>query len=174
MTHTHDSNLVIKWMKAISDNMPHIKNIVIDDNTFLTSMELLRRAKESTWDKFTDVAQNLITIASTSKNLREDIIVYVMHHTQSEGDGLLEDKHLRAMSYGKLIDEKMGTLEAQFTIVLRAAKEKQDNHINYMFYTRDANSTAKTPIGMFEEETIPNDLALVREKIECYYNGNCD
>jgi len=173
MLKTTNSQVILQWMRGISEKMPHIKSIIIDDNTFLTSMELLRRAKESSWDKFTDAAQNLISIAELSKGLRDDLVVFVMHHTQESGDGILEEKRTRAMSYGKLVDEKLGTLEAQFTIVLRASKEKHDNDISYVFYTKDANSTAKTPIEMFDTDTIPNDLEYVRKQILCYYNGDC-
>ena len=77
------------------------------------------------------------------------------------------------MSYGKMLDEKLGSMEAHFTVVLRAAKESEGNEIKYVFYTKDANSTVKTPLGMFEDEKIPNDLKMVREAIDCYYNEEC-
>lgn len=171
---TNKSRTIITWLDHIDKNMPHIKDIIIDDNTFLTSLELLSRSKETTWDKFTDVAQNLIDIANKSKQLREDLNVYVLHHTQQSGDGILEEVQTRAMSYGKLVDEKLGTIEAQFTIVLRAAKEKDKDNIRYCFYVNDANSSAKSPDGMFADNTIPNDLALVRHAIDCYYNNDCN
>lgn len=170
---TSRCDVVLKWMEHIDKNMPEIKNIVIDDNTFVTSLELLRRSKETTWDKYTDIANNFVRMAELSKNLREDIVVYILHHTKEDGDGILEDKSYRAMSYGKLIDEKLCSQEAQFTIVLLAKKENTDNGLEYVFYTRDAHSTAKAPYGMFENDKIPNDLALVREAIECFYDEKC-
>lgn len=174
MLKTSSSQVILQWLDHINKNMPEITDIIIDDNTFVTSLELLRRAKETTWDKYTDIAQNFIAIADKAKSLRDDLIVYVLHHIQIEGDGLIEDKRVRAQSYGKLIDEKLGTIEAQFTLVLKAAKEKTDDTIKYCFYTRDAHSTTKTPMGMYEDETIPNDLAQVRNAIMCYYNNeNC-
>lgn len=173
MVKTSHATTVLRWLTHISEKMPHIKDVVIDDNTFITSLELLRRTKETTWDKFNDIAQNFIDIAMKSKELREDLVIHLLHHTQSEGDGILENKTFRAQSYGKLIDEKLGSIEGQFTMVLRAAKEKAEDGISYLFYTRDIDSTAKTPFGMFDTDTIPNDMALVRKTMDCFYDENC-
>ncbi len=163
---------IIRWMKHISANVPHVKEIVIDDNTFVTSLELQRRKDES-WSKYDVIVQNFLDLAEASKGLRDDINVHILHHTQVVGDGILEDKTFKAMSYGKFLDEKLGTQEAQFTIVLRAAKEVDGKDINYVFYTKDAGSTAKTPFEMFEDDKIPNDLALVSRTIRCYYEDDC-
>lgn len=152
--------------------MPHIKDIVIDDNTYLTILELQRRRAEG-WEKFETIVQNFLDLAFKSKSLRSDIVVHILHHLAEVGDGILEDKHYKAISFGKFTDEKLGGQEAQFTIVLRAVKEKNGNNIEYVFYTRDANSTAKTPFEMFEDEKIPNDLLLVRKTMDCYYDDIC-
>lgn len=169
---TSDTQVILKFLDYINNDRPEIKNIVIDDNTFLTALELQRR-KDEGWDKFNVIVQHFLDLVEKSKNLRDDLFVYFMHHTKETGDGVLEDKQIKAMSYGKFIDEKLGSMEAHFTIVLRAAKEINGRDIDYVFYTRDGVSTTKTPMGMFEEEKIPNDLALVRHGIECYYNGDC-
>ena len=42
----------------------------------------------------------------------------------------------------------------------------------YFFQTRAANSSAKTPLGMFEDFEIPNSLALVDATIRNYYKIN--
>ena len=170
MLKTSNPHTVLTWLDHIDKKLPHVTDIVIDDNTFITSLELLRRQKETSWDKFTDIAQNFIAIAEKCKTMRDDLIVHILHHTQVEGDGILDDKTYRAMSYGKLIDEKLGTQEAQFTIVLRAAKLKKDTGIEYVFYTSDPDSTAKAPMGMFEQETIPNDMDAVSKIVRCYYD----
>lgn len=173
MIKTSHASVILKWLDFISTKMPHIKDVVIDDNTFVTSLELLRRSKETTWDKYNDIANNFIAISEKAKSLRDDLVIHILHHTQQEGDGILEEKTTRAMSYGKLIDEKLGSQEAQFTIVLKATKEKTDNGIEYFYYTKDANSTVKTPLDMFEDEKIPNDMQLVRNTIDCYYDEDC-
>lgn len=167
---TSNSKTLLGWLEHISKNMPHVKNIVIDDNTHFSSMEYIRRIKETTWDKFNDIASNMVNVVEKAKSLREDLTVFVLHHTKEVGDGILEEKQTKAMTLGKLVDEKMSSYEAFFTIVLSAHKKKTDSGIEYVFLTQDANSTTKTPMGMFDETEIPNDLALVKSVVTCYYN----
>jgi hypothetical protein len=170
---TSSAQAILSYMDFVNTKMPHITNFVIDDNTFVTALELQKRSGETDWKKFNDIAQNFIDIAFKSKALRDNLTVFILHHTVQEGDGILEDKKFRAMSYGKLIDEKLGSQEAQFSLVLRAAKEINNDKIEYVFYTRDANSTAKTPDGMFDSDKIPNDLQLVKDVMNCYYSDDC-
>ena len=37
-------------------------------------------------------------------------------------------------------------------------------------YTTDGSGVTKSPMGMFEDEEIENDLKLVIEKVDAYYN----
>jgi hypothetical protein len=169
---TTNGTVVIQWLNFISQKMPHIRNIVIDDNTHQSSMEYIKRIKEIGWEKFNDIAYNMVTIANLAPQLREDLNVYILHHTTTEGDGILTDVKVKAQTLGKLVDQKMSSYESFFEIVFRAEKGKAENgEVEYYFLTRDANSTAKTPMGMFDEERIPNDLQFIGERINAYYNG---
>lgn len=70
--------------------------------------------------------------------------------------------------FGKLIDEKV-CLEGLFSIVLRAKKVDK----NYYFFTQATDGdVAKSPIGMFDELYIDNDLKLVDNKIREFYGLN--
>lgn len=166
------SKVICQWLKHINENMPEVTSIVVDDNTFLTAKELDRRRDEKSYDKFNDIAHEFLVISEVANTLRPDLNVYFLHHTKTDGDGLLENKTYRAMSYGKLVDEKLASIEAQFEIVLLACKlTTEAGEIEYKFKTRDVESTAKTPIGMFDEVYIDNDLALINERIKEYYEG---
>ena len=170
MLRTSNSIVVLQWMDFINNKMPHIKNMVIDDNTHQSAMEYIRRIRETTWDKFNDIAANMVAIAEKAGNLRDDLTVFILHHTTTEGDGILEEKKIKAQTLGKLVDQKLGSYEAFFTVILLAQKAKSsDGKIEYFFLTQDADSTTKTPIGMFSDERIPNDLGLVRDTITSYY-----
>jgi hypothetical protein len=53
-----------------------------------------------------------------------------------------------------------------FTIVLRALK----NDNRYVFATNtDGLDVTKSPIGMFEETFVDNDLQMITNKIKDYY-----
>jgi hypothetical protein len=64
------------------------------------------------------------------------------------------------------------TLEGLFTILLYSKVERgQDNKPKYSFVTNnDGQYPAKSPVGMFNDLYIPNDLGLVSQKINEYYS----
>lgn len=93
-------------------------------------------------------------------NLPEEKIVYFIMHEDKNDFGDIKPKTI-----GKLLDEKV-CLEGMFTIVFRAAKEN-DNHV---FFTKSKGfDVSKTPMGMFEEAEIDNDLKFIDETIRKYY-----
>lgn len=171
---TSEPKSVLVWLHYINNKMPHIKNVVLDDNTHNSSMEYMRRIHEKSFDKFNDIADYMSRTAIDVKTFRDDLCVFFLHHTRETGDGILEAKQTNAMTIGKLVDEKLSGYESFFTIVLKANKKVKDEEIEYHFMTKDADSTVKTPIGMFDTKEIPNDLGYVREVIDCYYNGDCE
>lgn len=66
-----------------------------------------------------------------------------------------------------MLDEKL-TVEGLFSIVLLC----QNDGINHQFITQsDGNTTAKSPMEMFEK-VIDNDLKIVDKAIREYYGLN--
>ena len=133
------------------------KSIVIDDSQYLLVNELFDRAKEKSYDKFTDMAVNFRNLIHFINDLpEEDKIVYFLHHSEATSDG-----REKAKTIGRMLDEKL-TLEGCFDIVIYCTDHK--------FYTQANNqSTAKTPEGLFESVEIPNDLKMVDTAIRDYY-----
>ena len=69
---------------------------------------------------------------------------------------------------GKLLNDKVN-IEGLFSIVLRAKKVDK----NYYFFTQATDGdVAKSPIGMFDELYIDNDLKVVDDKIREFYGIN--
>lgn len=132
------------------------KTIVIDDSQYLMADEFFDRAKESGYQKFTDIALNFRNLIHYINELPDnDKIVYFLHHSEADQDGREKVKTI-----GKMLDEKL-TIEGCFDIVLYCRDQK--------FYTQgDGISTAKSPEGMFPLE-IPNNLKLVDDAIREYY-----
>ena len=136
------------------------KSIVIDDSQYLLVNELFERAKEKSYDKFTDMAVNFRNLIHFINDLpEEDKIVYFLHHTDIGADG-----REKAKTIGRMLDEKL-TLEGCFDIVLYCQDHK--------FFTQsNGQSTAKTPEGLFDTVEIPNDLKAVDVAIREYYGLN--
>ena len=136
------------------------KSIVIDDATYLMTGEYMRTAKVTGYQKFTERALNYYTLVKTAAALPDDKIVYFMGHSDIDSNGNEKFKTI-----GKLLDEKI-TLEGMFTIVLKTVVTDG----KYQFSTRNSGQdTVKTPMGMFSEPLIENDLAAVDKAIREYY-----
>lgn len=145
-------------MKALSK--PTLKRYVIDDSQYLLVNEFFDRAKETGFQKFTDLALNFRNLIHfISRETPDDLIVYFLHHTETNGEG-----RVKAKTIGKLLDEKL-TVEGCFDIVLMAAVEGGEH---YFVTQSDGYTTAKSPEGMFEMK-IPNDLAVVDVAIRTYW-----
>lgn len=177
MVISSDPRVVLRWLHYINTNieMQHIKNIVLEDSTHSYSMEYMRRINEKSFDKFNEIADFMTKTAMDVKSFRKDLCVFFNHHIEDFGDDILIERESRAMTIGKLVDNKLSGYESFFTMVLVATKKSEGEDIKYCFLTRQAKSTCKTPIGMFSETEIPNDLGFVRRTMDCYYNGeNCN
>ena len=142
---------------------PNKRAYVIDDAGYLLSFEMFKRANETGYSKFTDMAKNFFDMLDfINTQLPSDIIVYITMHTEDDS----EMHKTKAKTIGKMIDQNLN-LEGLFTIVLRAMQTED----GYKFITRDDRvSTAKSPMGMFENDTIDNDLKEVDRIIREYYD----
>lgn len=142
------------------------KSIVIDDAGYLITNQFMRKHSNAgggngVYTLYNEIADNFWTLTEQIKKLPDDRIVYIMMHEEKNDFGDVKPKTI-----GKLIDDKV-CLEGLFAIVLRA--KKVDN--NYLFFTQSTdNDVAKSPIGMFNELFIPNDLKEVDNIIREFYN----
>jgi hypothetical protein len=135
--------------------------IVIDDSQYIMANEFMRRAGDRGFQKFTDIGVSFWQLVNKIQTLPADKIVYFMHHIESDGSG-----GYKAKTIGKMIDDKIA-LEGMFSIVLRAEKANG----RYFFTTQsDGTDPVKSPIGMFAEEQIDNDLQIVDAAIRSYYS----
>ena len=158
---------IMKCMKHVEENMPHIKNLIIDDFQYMASFEYFDRAQEKGYDKFTDIATNIAAVSRMPKDMRDDLNVYYLTHPEEvnrNGSVLI-----KAKTVGKMIDNAL-TLEGLFTIVLFGKVIKQDDGtFQYGFETQtNGDNTCKSPAGMFEDRFIPNDLKYVNDAIKIY------
>lgn len=157
IANTDDSSDIVKNIEKMSKKY---KSIVVDDFQYVMANEFMRRATERGYDKFTEIARHAWDIANVVRTLPNDVIVYVMCHTDTDQDGFEKLKTI-----GKLLDEKI-VLEGMSTIVLKTAVSDGQ----YMFLTQNnGKDTVKSPAGMFPSYAIDNDLKYVDEKIRNYY-----
>ena len=168
MTSAASAAGIIKAMKHVNDKMPHIKTLVIDDWQYMSSFEYFDRANEKGYDKFTQIAANLAQVAKMPKDMREDLTIFFLTHSEDSTD-INGHRRVKAKTIGKMIDNTL-TLEGLFSIVLFGrVKKDEDGTLHYGFDTvTNGENTCKSPIDMFEETFINNDLQLVKDCITEY------
>lgn len=152
---TNDYN---KICRVLTENS--LKKYVIDDSQYLMAFEQLARAKETGFQKYTDMGLHFANLVNTAINQTTyDTIVYFLHHVEKDENGFT-----KAKTVGKLIDNWI-TLEGLFPIVLLCWTDGKQ----HKFITQsDGFTTAKSPMDMFSTE-IDNDLAFVDKTIREYY-----
>jgi len=167
MVSTDSSNNILKILNYIDEKRPEVKFIIIDDFQYSMANEYMRRANETGFKKFTEIAQNAWSIINRVKSMREDILVVFMMHSEVTFDAH-GNKVTKAKTIGKMMDNVV-TLEGMFTIVLYTDVTKGENSMEYSFVTQnDGTNTGKSPKGMFETVKIPNDLVTVSQAIVDY------
>lgn len=141
-------------------------SIVIDDAGYLITNHFMRGHSSagkgngvfSLYNDIGDYFWNLIQFIVTK--VPENKIMYIIMHEEKDEAGEVKPKTI-----GKLLDEKV-CIEGMFTIVLRCIEEGG----KHLFVTQASQgAVSKSPIGMFEDLTIDNDLLLVDKKIREYY-----
>lgn len=152
-----------KVKKCLSSSNAH--SIVVDDAGYLITNYFMRNhstkgSGNAIFSMYNTLADNFWNLVEYIKRLPKDKIVYIIMHEDTDDFGNVKPKTI-----GKLIDEKI-CLEGMFTIVLRCILENG----KHLFVTQaDAGAVSKSPMGMFEDLQIDNDLLLVDNAIREYY-----
>jgi hypothetical protein len=165
-----DANEISRLLKTISEKAPHIKNIIIEDSNYIMGFNIVAKATEVGFTKFSVMARDMVDLFRTARQLRDDITVFYLTHPETIEDGG-EIIGYKIKTAGKLIDNQV-LLEGLLTVCLYTnVEETKDGGATYSFVTnRYKKMPAKSPDGMFSELKIPNDLQLVVDTLNEYYN----
>lgn len=134
---------------------------VVDDAQYLMAFESFDKINETGYSKFSAMAKNYEDMLRTiQEDTSPDTIVYIMQHIDKDEDG-----NIKAKTLGKMLDQQL-TVEGLFSIVLLAKAEER----RHFFVTQsDGTNPCKSPMGMFDEIEIDNDLKMVDDTIREYY-----
>lgn len=135
--------------------------VVIDDANYLMSFFEFATINETGYSKFSRNAQQMVQLFNVIINKQSDQNFYVMAHSEQSEDG-----KLRFKTVGKMVSEKYNP-SGVTNIVLEAAFDEDDEV--FVFKVKADGRGIKAPIGMFETDTIPNDLKSVDATIRDYY-----
>lgn len=154
-----------KIMSIVDKKLTNIKTLIIDDYQYLQAFEAMARVDEKGYGKFTDMAKHAYEALKSAMGMRDDLFVCVLTHSENTGDNL--NPYYKIKTQGKMLDSVI-TLEGLFTYVLfTKVINNENNEVEYKFVTNsNGTCTAKTPMGLFPDLLIDNDLNLVINRIK--------
>lgn len=154
-----------KIMQAMSQSKKKV--LVVDDSQYLSVFANFSRAKETGYGKFVDMALNEYNLIQfVIQKLPADVTVYFLRHIEVEDGG-----RIKAKTIGRMLDQNLGGLEGMFSVCLLAGTDGNE----WWFDTQsDGYSPAKSPMDMFKERRISNDLKAVDNVIRDYWQIGVD
>ncbi len=168
-----DYSKIVSYLQSIDKGATYVKNIVIDDSTYIMRKEYFKTAKQTGFNKFVDIAAHFQNIISTAENMREDINLFLIMHCEE----VVSDNTIigyKPSTVGKLIDSSYNPIEVVPILLFSSVKYDDKGNASYGFYTHrcmegNIEIPAKSPDELFEEDFIPNDLGMVVKAMEEYY-----
>lgn len=150
-----DYNAILKAIQGTKK-----KTIVIDDAGYLITNEFMNKSSIKGYDKYNEIANNFFNLINAIKNIDGGKTVYLVMHEDSNEDGDVKPKTI-----GKLLDDKVN-IQGMFTVCIRSMFENG----NYIFRLKtNGQDCVKTPFGMFENDTMENDLKEFDKVVREYY-----
>lgn len=145
------TSLIVKSQKPI---------IVVDDINYTFTFQVFGRSQEKDqFQVFRDIGNNFYKLVEAILNKPTDQNIYLFGHIELNDRNLVQLK-----TAGKTIRDNIAP-EGLTNIVLEAVNDMGD----FVFKVRSDGTGVKSPIEMFPENTVPNDLKLVNDKINAYY-----
>ncbi|MEG2832473.1 MAG: AAA family ATPase, partial [Bacilli bacterium] len=151
-------------LKAVT--LANKKTIVIDDASYLITNQFMRNHSKggggnAVFAVYNELADNFWNLISEIKKIDGGKTVYFVMHEETDEFGNTKPKTI-----GKLLDDKV-CIEGMFTVALRSMIKDG----KYVIRTKtDGSDIVKTPMKMFEETEVDNDLKEIDKKIREYYN----
>lgn len=159
-------SVVAGMMKKVSngENFKHIKYFVIDTLNALMVAEEMNILAMQSGDKrsaWSDLAQNGWSIINLALELREDLTVIILCHSEtiSDDNGIVRT---RIKTNGRKLEKLV--LESKMTTVVWAVRQNGD----YKFILSADGSTCKVPLGAFSSDECPNNIMTVIKALEEY------
>lgn len=168
---TSDINIVISTLQKVN-TLPHVKTVIVDTWSRIMTDTVMSQSfrAEKGFDKWSKMAAAQYDLINTINDvMRDDLIVYLLAHPETHYDDAGFSSE-RIGVQGKMLERFVP--ESFSTIVLYAEIVKTPGQPNrHVFRTvSSGNDTCKTPLEMFEETLIDNDLVEVNNTIREYYS----
>ena len=133
--------------------------VVIDDFNYFMSFEEFSKAGIKGYDKFTEMAVNVVNVIEAITHKEGNQRFYILAHSETNETGQLKLK-----TTGKMVSDKFVPEGLTNQVVETAVIDGE-----FVFKVKTDGTGIKTPMGMFEEPTIENDLKELDKAIVEFY-----
>lgn len=162
---------IAKTISFVITNRPEIANIVIDDSNYVMQDYYMANAMKKGYDVFKEIGVSMNAIFNAMEG-SNTINFFMMAHYEEFKDSNEDTISYRFKTVGKMTNDYI-TPEGKFDIVLfgKQTYDEQNKKVVKEFVTNyDGRFPSKSPVGMFKDLYIPNDLGYVEKMIKEYYN----
>lgn len=136
--------------------------VVIDDVNYLFTKEVFGASeKEDKWNVYDKISKDFYNIVQSILNKDTEQNFYLFGHLENPENNLLELKTLGQAT------RKNNNPEGWTNIVFQSEVELDE----FVFKVKTDGSGVKSPMEMFDDATMPNDLKVINDKINAYYKG---
>ena len=158
-------------LNTINEEQEHIKTIIVEDISHYFNYRVMKDDKIPGYDKWGQLAVETyksFLAGEQDEAFRDDLTIVLIGHTNETmgSDGV---RHMNLYTPGKMLENKV-KIPSYVTYQFYADVEIKDGKPHYYFLTNKDGTgrEAKTPMGLFEELKIENDLAMVLDTINNY------
>lgn len=136
--------------------------VVIDDVNYLFTKEVFGADdKKDKWDVYDKISKDFYRIVQAILNKDTEQNFYLFGHLEDPDSSTLALKTLGQAT------RKNNNPEGWTNIVFESVVELDE----FLFRVKTDGTGVKSPMEMFAEATMPNDLNVVNDKINSYYKG---
>ena len=167
---SNDYDKITKTLKVVSATREDIKVVVIDDLNYLLSNEIMDKATEKGYEKFTVQAKNYYEMIRTANSLREDLTVVLISHIVNDGTDM--EPFWKLYTSGKMLDKTVN-IDGLFSYIIYTDTTVDENdEVQYRFRTRtNGNDTCRSVAGCFEDKYIEPNMKLVIDTVNKFESG---
>lgn len=171
--HTDNYATLKAALENINEKAAHIKTVILDDIDLLMKKDNFSQAKTKGFDKYVDMAVNFQSLIGQIEKLRNDLNVILFLHLSD----VTSDKRIVAKEVdyiGNMIKKQYDIPQVVTVFLCSICVFKENGEAEYLFITNHAEVDgvrypAKSPMEMFEDIFIPNDLKLVIDAMQDFY-----
>jgi hypothetical protein len=168
---SNNGDQIAAAIKYIIESRKEIKDIVFDDSNYVMQDYYMANALRKGYDVFKEIGKFMDAIFSAME-LATSVNFIMMAHYEEYKDSSADTVSYRYKTTGKMVNDYI-TPEGKFDIVLygKQSYDEQSKIVTKQFVTNyDGQFPAKSPVGMFKDTYIPNDLGVVIDVVNKYYD----